>query len=82
MSIQYTLRAIPLPVDRALRRRARESGKSLNAVALEALSRGVELAAKSQEYSDLDGLIGSWREDPTFDRAITDFEQVDPEAWK
>ena len=79
---QYTIRAIPTAIDRALRRRAKQEAKSLNAVAVEALARGLELDAKPVEHTDLDALAGSWQEDPAFDRAIADFERVDEEAWK
>ncbi len=79
---QYTIRAVPAAIDRALRRRARQEAKSLNAVAVEALARGLELEAKPVEHTDLDALIGSWQEDKGFDSAIADFERVDEEAWK
>lgn len=79
---QYTIRAVPAAIDRALRRRAREQGKSLNSVTVEALARGLELDTKPQEYTDLDALIGSWQKDPAFDRAIADLQKVDDEAWK
>jgi len=79
---QYTIRAIPPAVDRALRRRARQEAKSLNTVVVEALARGLELEAKPAEHTDLDALIGTWQEDPAFDRAMTDFERVDEAAWK
>ena len=82
MSIQHTIRSVPPAVDRALRRRARLTEKSLNAVLIETLARGLELDAKPQEHTDLDALIGTWQEDPAFDRAIADFETVDQEAWR
>ncbi|HUF64174.1 MAG TPA: hypothetical protein VMN36_19010 [Verrucomicrobiales bacterium] len=82
MKTQYTIRAVPAAIDRALRRRARQEAKSLNAVVVEALARGLELDAQPAEHTDLDALIGSWQEDPAFDRAISDFERVDEEAWK
>jgi hypothetical protein len=72
MGTQYTIRSVPAAIDRA----------SLNIVLVEALQRGLELAAKPVEHTELDGLIGSWQEDPAFDRAIADFERVDAEAWK
>jgi hypothetical protein len=81
MSTQYTIRAVPDDIDAALRRRAKQEGKSLNSVALDALARGLELASKPVEYSDLDDLIGSWQEDPGFDRAIADFDRVDEGKW-
>jgi len=82
MGTQYTLRAVPSVVDRALRRRARQESKSLNTVAVEALARGLELDAKPVQHTDLDGLIGSWQEDPAFDRAVAEFERIDAVAWK
>ena len=81
-SRQYTVRSIPPMVDQALRRRARQEGKSLNTVAVEALARGLDLDLKPAEYPDLNGLIDTWQEDPGFDRAITDFERIDEEAWR
>jgi hypothetical protein len=82
MSRQYTIRTVPPAIDRALRRRAKQEAKSLNAVAVEALARGLEIAATPVEHRDLDPLIGSWEEDAAFDRAIADFERVDDEAWQ
>ena len=82
MNRQYTIRAVPPAIDRALRRRAKLEDKSLNAVAVEALARGLELDARLVEHTDLDALVGSWQEDKAFDRAIADFERVDEEAWK
>lgn len=82
MSMQYTIRAVPSVIDRALRRRAKLEAKSLNAVVVEVLGRGLELDAKVVEHNDLDALIGSWQEDPGFDRAMADFERVDEEEWK
>jgi hypothetical protein len=82
MSTQYTLRAVPSAIDRALRRRAKQEAKSLNAVAVEALARGLELDAKPVAHTELDELIGSWQDDPAFDRAVADFARVDEEVWK
>lgn len=79
---QYTIRAVPPAVDRALRRRAKAEGKSLNAVAIEALERGLELDAIPHQHTDLDSLAGTWQEDKAFDRAVADFERVDEESWK
>ena len=82
MSMQYTIRSIPDAIDHALRRRAKRQAKSLNAVVVETLARGLELDAKPAEYTDLDYLAGTWQEDPGFDLAIADFERVDEDAWK
>ena len=82
MSRQYTIRAVPEEVDRALRQRARREARSLNAVVVEALARGLELEAEPVRHTDLDDLIGTWQEDPDFDRAVADFERVDDDVWK
>ena len=82
MSMQYTIRAVPDAIDRALRRRAKREAKSLNSVVVEALARGLELDARPAEYTDLDHLAGTWQEDTGFDLAIADFERVDEDAWK
>jgi hypothetical protein len=82
MSKQYTLRSVPPSIDQALRKQAKLEDKSLNEVALEALSRGLDLSPTPMKYHDLDHLIGTWEEDPAFDEAIASFSQVDQEAWK
>ena len=81
-AMQYTLRGVPSNIDRAARRRAQQEGKSLNAVAMEALARGLGLDAMPVEHTDLDALIGSWREDPAFDAAVADFKRIDEGAWR
>ncbi len=81
MRRQYTIRSIPSHLDRALRQRARQEAKSLNAVAVESLARGLGLNAAPEVHTDLDGLIGSWQEDPGFDQAMADFDRVDEGAW-
>ena len=82
MSTQYTIRAVPDAVDRAIRQRAKRDEKSLNAVVVDAIARGLELDARPAVYTDLDDLIGTWQEDPEFDRAIADFERIDSDVWK
>ena len=79
---QYTIRSVPDRIDRELRRRARTEEKSLNAVILEALEKAFGLQSDPSEYTDLDFLVGSWEEDPTFDAAIADFEQLDEGIWR
>lgn len=78
---QYTIRNVPEAVDRALRKLARANGKSLNETTLEALSTaaGVEATARLDEFRDI---IGSWVEDPEFDRALEAQRQIDEELWR
>jgi plasmid stability protein len=81
-SVKYTIRNIPVRVARALRQKSKQSGKSLNAVALDALAKGLGLSEKRPVYHDLDGLAGTWVEDPAFDAAIAAQDQVEPQLWK
>jgi hypothetical protein len=67
-------------VDRALRQKSKQSGKSLNAVALDALAKGLGLSEKRPVYHDLDELAGTWVEDPAFDAAIAAQDQVEDKS--
>jgi plasmid stability protein len=78
---QYTIRAVPDHVDAVIRERARRYGKSMNAVALEALERGLGVAAETPRFHDLDHVAGSWVQDAEFDRAIREMDVVDDELW-
>lgn len=80
--MQYTIRAVPDEIDRALRQRARRESKSLNAVVIDALARGMALDAAPARHTDLDHLVGTWQEDPDFDRAVAEFERIDDESWQ
>ena len=68
-STQYTIRSIPPKVDQALRKRSQKTGKSLNEVAVEALTKGAGLVDGST-FNDLDWFVGSMLVDPRFDEAI------------
>lgn len=80
--MQYTLRNVPEIVDAALRRRAREQGKSLNEVAIEALARGAGVTGSRHRQRDLKDIAGTWRKDRAFDRALAAQDTVDEELWK
>jgi len=75
--MRYTIRNVPNFLDAALRRTAKEQGKSLNEVAIEALSRGAGLGEERTPRRDLHDIVGTWRKDPAFDRAIEDQDKVD-----
>jgi hypothetical protein len=80
--MQYTIRKVPGILDAALRRTARERGKSLNQVAIEALARGAGVTGKRVRHRDLTGISGSWREDPAFDSALAAQDTIDEEMWR
>ena len=78
--MQYTVRSIPEQIDRELRKRAHEQNKSLNSVILEILERAT--SPEPKKHHDLDKFAGTWVEDPAFDEAMKDHEQIDEEMWK
>lgn len=78
---QYTLRNVPTEVDRALRRQAREAGKSLNQTALEILERALGVTGKPRRRRDLSDLAGSWKEDRETAAALEDQRRIDPGDW-
>jgi len=80
--VQYTIRQVPAQIDEALRRRAREERRSLNTVAIEMLERGLGLTGTPVRHHDLDDLAGTWIDDPEFDKAIQDMDQIDQELWQ
>ncbi|AKJ65280.1 FitA-like ribbon-helix-helix domain-containing protein [Kiritimatiella glycovorans] len=80
--IQYTIRDVPPEVDRRLRAQAVREGRSLNYVAVEALSASAGVGEEPIEHHDLDAVSGSWVEDPAFDEALKAFEQIDEDLWR
>jgi hypothetical protein len=82
MCMQYTIRNIPHTLDDALRKTARERGKSLNEVAIEALARGAGVAGTLGRQRDLGDIAGTWRKDPAFDSALAAQDTVDEEMWR
>ncbi|MGA2583436.1 MAG: hypothetical protein ABSG31_09185 [Tepidisphaeraceae bacterium] len=81
LGMQYTLRKIPREVDKALRQKAFREGRSLNEVAIEALARGLGIKEETVKNHELDFAIGTWVEDPEFDKAISDQRQIDWNMW-
>jgi hypothetical protein len=57
-SIQYTIRSIPTDLDAELRREARASGKTLNAVVVETLEHA-KLPPSAIVHDDLDWFVGN-----------------------
>ena len=80
--MQYTIRRIPKVVDAALRRRARAEGRSLNAVAVDALVSGSGATGHHDVRRDLTGVAGTWREDREMAAALRDQDRIDESLWK
>jgi plasmid stability protein len=79
--MQYTIRNVPLELDRALKARAKKLGKSVNQVALEALAQSVGQPVKRRS---LRSMPGAWSkaEAAAFDRFLKEQRTIDEELWK
>jgi len=81
-----TVRGLPPPVERVIRRRSAESGRSLNKVVLDLIEEGAGIRKARQKVlcHDLDRLIGAWSRDEakSFDRTLENQRKIDPELWK
>ncbi len=79
--MQYTIRNIPPELDRAIKARAKQLGKSVNQVALEllAVSFGRPLRRR-----DLRKMPGAWsrQEATNFEAFLKDHRTIDAELWK
>jgi hypothetical protein len=80
--MQYTIRKVSDTLDTVLRRWAREQGKSLNEVAIEAMARGAGLTGRTVPQRDLHDIAGTWREDRAFDRARAAHEAIEAKLWR
>lgn len=80
--MQYTIRNLPARLDEAIRKRAKEEGKSLNTVAVEALMEAFGLRGDAEAYRDLGKLAGTWVEDAAVDEALAAQRGIDDEMWR
>jgi plasmid stability protein len=80
--MQYTIRNVPDHLDAALRRKAREQGKSLNDVTIEALAQGAGVGEQRFRQRDLSDIARTWRKDPEFGDAIAAQHRIDAELWR
>jgi len=80
--MQYTIRNLPARLDKLIRKRAKEEGKSLNTVAVEALMEAFGLRGSVEAHRDLGDLAGSWVEDAAVDEALEAQRGIDEEVWR
>jgi plasmid stability protein len=80
--MQYTIRNLPAVLDKAIRKRAKEEGKSLNTVAVEALMEAFGLHGSAPSYRDVGDLAESWVEDAAVDEALEEQRRIDDEMWR
>lgn len=81
-----SVRGVPPEVARVIRRRADQTGESVNRVVIRLLEEGAGVGKKRKTllHHDLDRLIGVWslEEAKSFNRSLEDQRGIDPELWK
>jgi plasmid stability protein len=81
--VQYTIRNIPLAVDRAIRKQAAQSGKSFNQTVVELLTLQTFGSKTPPAVDDnFDWLFGANTLDAGFDEAITELSKPDDRLWR
>lgn len=80
--IQYTIRNIPPSVDKVIRKRASQSGKSFNQMVVDMLSLQTFGTTKPAANDNFDWLYGAMQLDDEFSEAIKQQSRVDKELWK
>lgn len=81
-----TIHALDKRVERLIRAKAKNTGKSLNQTLKELLASSVGITEESSNdntYSDFSEFCGIWdqKQYNDFHAAITDLSQVDPQEW-
>jgi len=76
---QYTLRGLPLEVDKVLRDRAKQRHMSINQVIIEELTKAT---VGEKRYADFSAFVGCMEPDAAFDEALEMQRQVNPEDWR
>ena len=80
--MQYTVRGISRALDKAIRRRAREKGKSLNEATIEALADGLGFREEGIVRRDLSDIVGTWKREARVEKALAAQDEVDEALWK
>jgi len=80
--IQYTIRQIPLEVNKAVRAYSAREGCSLNKAVLETLRKGSGVSDEQVIHHDLDFMAGTWVADAPCDQALEEFDRVDQGLWR
>lgn len=80
--IQYTIRNVPAPLDRVIKKRAKQSNKSFNQTVVDILAMQTFGTTDVYEDAGFDWLYNKKTLDNTFDEAINDISQIDKKIWQ
>jgi ribosome biogenesis protein Nip4 len=82
MNIQYTIRNIPVSVDRVIRKRSKQSGLSFNQTVVDLLSLQTFGTTEIANDDNFNWLYNKNTLDDSFDEAIKGISQVDKKIWQ
>ncbi len=80
--VQYTIRNIPLPVDKVIRKRAAQSGRSFNQTVVDMLTLQTFGTTMPKADDNFDWLFAQNTLDQSFDEAIKNLSRVDETLWQ
>lgn len=81
-SIQYTIRNIPPSVDKVIKKRSKQSGKSFNQTVVDLLSLQTFGSLEVPSDHNFDWLFNKKTLDQSFDQAIENLSQIDEKLWR
>jgi hypothetical protein len=81
---QITLRNLPEPLEREIRKEARRQDSSLNKVIIVILEKGLGMHVSQNKKRNLAPLAGTWDETALaeFQDATSVFDKIDAENWQ
>ena len=81
-TIQYTIRNIPSVVDKVIRKRSKQTGKSFNQTVVELLTLQTLGSAFPKDQDNFDWLFSKNSLDSSFDEALDSLSRVDNSLWQ
>ncbi len=78
-ALQYTVRGLPLEVDRVLRERAKARKTSINQVIIDELTKATIGRKQMADFTDL---VGRWQPDEATEQILASQREINPEDWR
>ncbi len=79
-----SIRTLPIEIEKALKAEAKQCGKSKSQIVIEALAEKFGLHSKNKKKAQLQAFSGKLSQDDfeALQKAVQDFESIDPSLWK
>lgn len=81
-NIQYTIRNIPPSVDKVIRKRSKQTGKSFNQTVVDLLSLQTFGTTEPKPETNFDWLFNQNTLDTSFDETIQNLSKPDEKIWQ